>query len=157
MLVLFDVSKQGYDWFQIAPGIFWTLISLFGLVITYRKKMNRWILRLGISLFISIVWLSIALIGTYAEYTHSLDLYNSGTFMTTEGAVHIYSRTSRSKQDCTGFSVNHILFCYDDNPLIRKRDLEKYIKEGDAVRISYGTSKFDTNKNLILKIERNGQ
>ncbi|GEM_PF-3556119 len=107
---------------------------------------------MGISLFISFLWLTFGLFGTYSDYIKSINLYQPGNYKILEGYVSTLD-IKNNKQQCNGFSVNSIDFCHETNKHLFNINTRKYIQNGQWVRIHYVIDQFDGNANIVILME----
>src|SRR5689334_2027167 len=106
-IVIFDISKDGYNAFVIFPGVIGLYIASMGLYVSIKQNTSTWILRMSISLSVCLLWLIFASLKLYGDYTESMQLHNTVNQKIVEGYVN-NTKSQDGARNCDGFTINSV-------------------------------------------------
>lgn len=141
-ITIFEISHKGFKWWFALVGL---LPAVPGAIIWRFSKNHQDSWRLKWFKFslpgFALLWLSMATIPMWLEYTKLQEAYRRGAFSVVQGPVEDFHPMppQRNSEEC--FSVENQRFCYSDNIISAAFNIDSVhggpIRAGLPVRIAY--------------------
>lgn len=114
-VVLFDASRQQYQWWFPAIGFALLVAGAIALLILKKVHTHRFVRRSAtLVIFFAACWTSYVWFSTYREYTNCVAAINQHRYLTVEGQVEDFHPMPKSGHSDECFRVRQETFCYSD-------------------------------------------
>ena len=137
---IFEITSKGFTWWFATVGL---LPAIPGAALWFRKGHGSWRVtwvKYSLPAF-ALLWLSVATIPMWLEYTKLQNDYRRGSFSIVQGRVEDFHPMPPQGHSAECFTVEHQRFCYGDNIISAGFNNDSAhggpIRAGLPVRISY--------------------
>src|SRR5664279_1807936 len=139
---IFEITNKGFTWWFALVGL---LPAIPGLALWVFRKGHQESRRVRWGKYFlpgfAIIWLSLATVPMWLEYTRLQSAYRHGSFSIVQGQVEDFHPMPPQGHSAECFSVEHQRFCYGDNIISAGFNNDSAhggpIRAGIPVRIAY--------------------